>query len=221
MTELFYSEVFYKIANILITVLAAVVSITIHEVSHGYAAYKCGDDTAKIYGRLSLNPLKHIDWIGAICLVLFRFGWAKPVPINQYNFKNRKKGIILVSLAGPLSNFILAFAAMFLVAIVPVTGMFTSILTVFLWMLVYLNIGLGIFNLIPLPPLDGSKIVSEFLKGGAKYKYLSLERYGSVILLLVFIIRPIGNIFSEFLGFFQSAVISGFAAMIEFIIGVF
>ncbi|MBQ2896844.1 MAG: site-2 protease family protein [Clostridia bacterium] len=215
------SDIFYRILNIILTVLAAVISITVHEVSHGLMAYKCGDNTAKVYGRLSFNPLKHIDWIGAICLVLFKFGWAKPVPVNQYNFNNRKKGIILVSLAGPCSNFIMAFIAMLLVAIIPVTGMVTSIAATFFWMLLYLNIGLGIFNLIPIPPLDGSKILAEFLKGGAKYRYLSIERYGSVILLLVFAIRPLNNIFSSFLGFFQGLVLSGFSTVIEFILGVF
>ena len=213
--------ILYRILEIALTVLAAVISIMIHEVSHGLMAYKCGDNTAKIYGRLSLNPIKHIDWLGAICLVLFKFGWAKPVPVNQYNFKNRKMGIILVSLAGPASNFILAFIAMLLVAIIPVSGLFTSILATFLWLLLYLNIGLGVFNLIPIPPLDGSKILAEFLKGGAKYRYLGIERYGSLILLLVFAIRPLNNIFSSFLGIFQQLILTGYSYVIEFILGVF
>lgn len=212
---------FYRILDILITVAAAALSITIHEVSHGFAAYKCGDNTAKIYGRLSLNPLKHIDWLGAICLVLFKFGWAKPVPVNQYNFKNQKAGIIIVSLAGPISNFIMAFAAMLLASMIVVNSYGMHILATFLVTLVYLNIGLGVFNLIPIPPLDGSKIAAEFLKGGAKYRYLSVERYGSLILLLVFAIKPISNIFSSFLGFFQGLVLSGYGIVIDFILGVF
>lgn len=221
MTDILNSEVFLKIVKILITVLAAIISITMHEASHGFAAYKCGDNTAKMYGRLSLNPLKHIDWIGALCLIIFKFGWAKPVPVNSFNFKNRKRDIIIVSLAGPLSNFILAFVAMFLGSVLMLPGYFGAILNAFFWILAYLNIGLGVFNLIPIPPLDGSKILGEFLSGGAKYKYLSFERYGSIVLLLVFAIRPLNNIFSSVLGFLQGAVVDGYISVIELILGVF
>ena len=107
--------------------------------------------------------------------MVFKFGWAKPVPVNSFNFKNRKRDIIIVSLAGPASNFILAFVAMLLVSVLVVSNYPTQILATFLLTLVYLNIGLGVFNLIPIPPLDGSKILGEFLKGGTKYKYLSLK----------------------------------------------
>jgi len=221
MTEILSSGVFLRILDVLITVAAAVLSITIHEVSHGFAAYKCGDDTAKIYGRLSLNPLKHIDWIGALCLVVFKFGWAKPVPVNSFNFKNRKRDIIIVSLAGPVSNFIIAFVAMLIVSALVITSYPMQILATFLITLVYLNIGLGVFNLIPVPPLDGSKILGEFLNSGAKYKYLSFERYGSLVLLLIFAIRPLNNIFSSVLMFLQGIVLTGYSKAIEFILGVF
>lgn len=221
MTGIFSSGVFLRVLDVLITVVAAIISITLHEVSHGLAAYKCGDDTAKIYGRLSLNPLKHIDWIGALCLVIFKFGWAKPVPVNSFNFKNRKRDIIIVSLAGPASNFILAFVAMLLVSVLVVSNYPTQILATFLLTLVYLNIGLGVFNLIPIPPLDGSKILGEFLKGGTKYKYLSFERYGSLVLLLIFAIRPLNNIFSSALMFLHGLVISGYLKLINLILGVF
>lgn len=221
MTNILDSGVLLRILNILITVVAAIVSITIHEVSHGFAAYKCGDNTAKMYGRLSLNPLKHIDWIGALCLVVFKFGWAKPVPVNSFNFRNRKKGIIIVSLAGPVSNFILAFVSLFVAYLIPVSGSYTQLLATFFVTLVYLNIGLGVFNLIPIPPLDGSKILGEFLSGSAKYKYLSFERYGSIVLLLVFAIRPLNSIFSSVLGFLQGLILSGYLKVIELILGVF
>ena len=97
------------IPQLILTVMAALVALTIHEFAHGYVAYKLGDDTAKSLGRLSLNPVKHLDPLGAMCMVLFHFGWAKPVPVNSRNFKNHKRGIILTSLAGPVSNLILAF----------------------------------------------------------------------------------------------------------------
>lgn len=221
MTDIFNHGVLFRILDVLITVVAAIISITIHEVSHGFAAYKCGDDTAKIYGRLSLNPLKHIDWIGALCLVVFKFGWAKPVPVNSFNFKNKKRDIIIVSLAGPVSNFILAFVSMLLVSVLVVSNYPTQVLATFLITLVYLNIGLGVFNLIPIPPLDGSKILGEFLSGGAKYRYLGFERYGSLVLLLVFALRPLNNIFSSVLGFLQGIVLSGYLKVIELILGVF
>ena len=221
MTDIFNQGVLLRILDVLITVFAAIISITVHEVSHGFAAYKCGDNTAKMYGRLSLNPLKHIDWIGALCLVVFKFGWAKPVPVNSFNFKNRKRDIIIVSLAGPVSNFLLAFIAMLVASMLVITSYPTQVLATFLITLVYLNIGLGVFNLIPIPPLDGSKILGEFLSGGAKYKYLSFERYGSIVLLLVFAIRPLNNIFSSVLSFLQGLVLSGYFKIVNWILGVF
>jgi len=209
------------LTEMLLSVIPALICITLHELSHGFVAYKLGDNTAKHQGRLTLNPLKHIDWIGALCLVVFKFGWAKPVPVNSFNFKNRKRDIIIVSLAGPVSNFIIAFVAMLIVSALVITSYPMQILATFLITLVYLNIGLGVFNLIPVPPLDGSKILGEFLNSGAKYKYLSFERYGSLVLLLIFAIRPLNNIFSSVLMFLQGIVLTGYSKAIEFILGVF
>ncbi len=125
---------------------------------HGYTAYLLGgDNTAKESGRLSLNPLKHIDMIGFLFLLIFKFGWAKPVPINSANFKNRKRDTILVSLAGPFSNFIMAIILGFILSL----GIVTNILlnNILVIMLLY-NLMLGIFNLLPFPPLDGSKVLA-------------------------------------------------------------
>ena len=181
--------------SILISVLAALIAIIIHEVAHGYTAYLMGDKTAKTDGRLSLNPLKHIDWIGAVCLVLFHFGWAKPVPVNPYFFKNRRLGIVLVSLAGPLSNFILAILAIIGLCICDIFVL-NVLFFQFFYTLSAVSLGLGIFNLIPIPPLDGSKIFAQLLPINARIKYLNFERYGWIIL---FLLIYFGN-FTTYLG---------------------
>ena len=175
---------------------AFLIAISVHECAHGYAAYKMGDPTAKYSGRLSLNPLAHFDLIGGLCLLFFSFGWAKPVPVNPYNFKNRKKGTIIVSLAGPLSNFIVAIISAFLCAFTlkyvgygclePISELkgIEFLFPIFQYCML-LNIGLMIFNLIPIPPLDGSKVLMEFLPYKARETMYQLERYSILILVLL------------------------------------
>ena len=162
------------------------VTITVHELAHGYTAYLLGDNTAKNAGRLSLNPLAHLDPLGAILLFVTGFGWAKPVPINPFMFKNRKKGIILVSLAGPGSNFILAVLSMVCLCLLySIQNVAASWVSYFFLSLSTVNIGLGLFNLIPIPPLDGSKVLSQFLPMKARVSYLNFERYGGILLFLL------------------------------------
>lgn len=142
--------------------LALLVCLTVHEFSHAWVAYKLGDPSAEKSGRLTLNPFKHLDLMGTIMLLLFRFGWAKPVPINPYYFKNKKQGIILVSLAGPISNFLMAFLGGFLLKLsLPMQNAF---LNTFFYIFIYMNIALAIFNLLPIPPLDGSHLITVFVK---------------------------------------------------------
>lgn len=199
------------VIDILISALAALIAITIHEVSHGYMAYLMGDTTAKQDGRLSLNPLKHLDWIGALCLVFFHIGWAKPVPVNPYMFKERKKGIIFVSLAGPVSNFLLAIISMIIMCFLyPASSVTAVILYNFFFSLSAVNIGLGIFNLIPIPPLDGSKVLAQFLPLKARVGYLQFERYGG---LLLFLLIYFGNL-SKYLNIALSFVFNGLYALI-------
>ncbi len=155
-------------------------AITIHEYAHGMAALKKGDPTAKSMGRLTLNPLPHIDPIGAICLFLFHFGWAKPVPINPRYFKDIRKDTIYVSLAGPASNLAVAFCAGMLLRILSLPH---GYLWLFLVLILKLNIGLALFNLIPLPPLDGSHILENLLPPAAAQQYREFGRHGSFILL--------------------------------------
>ncbi len=184
MTSLFSRE---GIISLILSIPGLLLAISMHECAHGYAAYLMGDRTAKYSGRLSLNPLNHLDPVGAICMLLFRFGWAKPVPIDSRNFNNQKRGIIIVSLAGPMANFVLGFISCILFYAVSIYAPDNSIwefLNMVLLYSVFMNVGFMIFNLIPIPPLDGSKILMEFLPYRLKYQIYRYERYFSLILII-------------------------------------
>lgn len=169
------------------------VAIVFHELSHGLAAYALGDNTAKNSGRLTLNPIKHIDPVGFISMLVFKFGWAKPVPINPMNFKHRKRDTLLVSLAGPVSNFIIALIVSFILK----ANIFTSYLAIeMLLITLWYNIMLGIFNLLPFPPLDGSKIVASLLPDKMEYYFYKYERYFYLILILLIFTDGIDRILS-------------------------
>ncbi|MDD2480829.1 MAG: site-2 protease family protein [Lutispora sp.] len=174
---------------------AVFIGFSFHEFAHALAANAMGDDTAKLSGRLTLDPLSHIDPIGIIMLVLFRFGWAKPVPINPANFSNRKKGIILVSLAGPMMNFLIALITLFVYAALYYKLRFINEIVDSILINIYLiNIGLGIFNLIPLPPLDGSKILAGFLPVKLEYSFYRYEHYSYILLLFLIFTNTIDYI---------------------------
>ena len=151
---------------------AALIAIIFHEVSHGLMSYWLGDPTPKVEGRLTLNPMKHLDPIGTLCLIVFKFGWAKPVRVNPRYYKNPKWGMALVGLAGPLANYLTAFLAglfcILMIRFAPATQL-TEIVCTFLMYVIMINVGLGTFNLIPIPPLDGSKIVGAILPEEAYY----------------------------------------------------
>lgn len=182
----------------LLSVPALLIALTVHEVSHGYAAYKLGDPTAKNLGRLSLNPLKHLDPFGAICMLLFRFGWAKPVPVNTRYFKNPRRDMAITAMAGPLSNFVLGIfggacylllvrLTYFLAGQMPEGSFWVSFCqysAIFFLIFFRMNIGLGVFNLIPLPPLDGSRVLSLLLPAKFYYRCIQQERYFSIGLLV-------------------------------------
>ena len=183
--------------SILYRIPAVLIAISFHEFAHAYMAYLRGDITAKMYGRLTVNPKAHFDLYGAVCMLLFGFGWANPVPFNYRNLKNPKKDSALIALAGPLMNFILAALAIVLYCLVlaigtrvattePVVRIFQIILNII--MAVYsLNIGLMVFNLLPIPPLDGSKILFSLLPANAYRFILTYERYGFIILMVVLV----------------------------------
>lgn len=170
-----------NLQDIIIRTIAVLVAIIPHEMAHGYAAYLCGDETAKNDGRLSLNPLHHLDPIGTICLIFFKFGWAKPVMINPNNFRDRKKGTFFVSIAGVLTNFILAIIAVIIMKYIRLSDFVFEIFMNIFWF----NIILGVFNLIPIPPLDGSKLLFSFLPPKYEYYLIKYEKYGYILLLLL------------------------------------
>ncbi len=180
-------------------------AITVHEYAHGYVAYKLGDPTAKYAGRLSLNPLSHLDPVGALCMVFFRFGWAKPVPVNPMYFKDRKRDNALVALAGPVSNVILAFASTILTAIYYVfvleiyNNFFTNFIFTVLIQLAVINISFAIFNLLPFPPLDGSKILGAFLSYENYNKLLMYERFGFPLLMILSFTGFLGRLLNLFI----------------------
>lgn len=197
------------------------IAITVHEYAHGYAALKMGDPTAKLSGRLSMNPLAHMDIVGALSMLIFGFGWAKPVPINPNNFKNHKKGTVIVSLAGPISNLFLAFLGSVLYGIFRRIGFgnfssrFSEIFYGLLAQLILLNVCFGIFNLVPFPPLDGAKIVGAFLPYKTYFKIMQYERYAFPILIVLMYL----GIFDRILGVLITPIVSSLNALIALIAG--
>jgi Zn-dependent protease len=171
-------------------------SIIIHELAHGWVAYRMGDPTAKLLGRLSLNPLKHLDPIGTLMLFIFGFGWAKPVPVNFSNIHDTRKGLIFVSSAGIIANMIFAFVAFLIFRLLSPTP--AGVLATFLFYLAQINIILASFNLIPIPPLDGSKILMGFVSERFQY-YLSLiEPYGLFIIIGLLYFRALDPLIAFF-----------------------
>ncbi|QCX32661.1 site-2 protease family protein [Caloramator sp. E03] len=169
----------YDIGQFLMTGIAIIISLSIHEYSHALISTLQGDDIPYRYGRLTLNPLAHIDPIGIISLFLFKFGWAKPVPISSRNYRNRRLGVILTSFAGPVSNIILAFFTALCFYLFNPTN---EGIVYFLGELFTINTGLAVFNIIPIPPLDGSKIFGELFGGKVAEFIYGIERWGMFLI---------------------------------------
>lgn len=173
--------------DLLLRVAAVLICLTVHETSHGLAAYALGDPTAKSQKRLSLNPLRHLDIFGTLMMIVAGFGWAKPVPVDMRYFKHPKSGMAVTALAGPLSNFVLAYGALLLRAVLlalyrPGSAVLAGVID-FTVTVAVLSVGLGIFNLIPFPPLDGSKILESLLPDKLYYTILRYEHWGMLILM--------------------------------------
>jgi len=170
-------------------------SIIIHELAHGWVAYSMGDPTAKQAGRLSLNPLKHLDPVGTLMLFIFGFGWAKPVPINLAYVRDMRKGLILVSSAGIIANIVVAFIALLLLRILSPSS---EGITLLLHYLAQINIILAAFNLIPIPPLDGSKVLMGFMSERFQYLFSRLEPYGLFIIIALLYIGALNPVIAMF-----------------------
>ncbi|MBQ9735456.1 MAG: site-2 protease family protein [Clostridia bacterium] len=204
------------IAQYLITVPAVLLAIILHELAHGYMADRLGDPTPRSMGRLTLNPLKHLDPIGTLCMIFFHFGWARPVPINSRFFKNKKRDIALTALAGPVTNLLLSLLSVpaylflersYVSAVIAgeKEAFFTGVLLSLFYFFYYfhlVNLGLCLFNLIPIPPLDGSRILFAFLPPKYYFSLMRYERYFPLALMLVLL----SNAKLGFLSFFSSAL---------------
>ena len=214
-----FNDPFGFLISLLYLLPAILISLTVHEMAHGYTAHYLGDPTPKASGRLSFNPLHHIDPLGAIFLIFFRFGWAKPVTVNPLYFRNRKRDMGLTALAGPLSNFVLALLFSIVLGVfarfgVLYMGVWIYIIN-FIEIMISINVGLGLFNLIPAPPLDGSKILGMVLSDEAYWKMMQYDRYFMIILMVLlwfgFLSMP--------LSMASSFVINGFYKLASLIAG--
>lgn len=183
-----------QIADILLALPAVLWAISFHEFCHGWVAYQLGDPTARDAGRLTLNPLAHFDVIGAIMLLLFHFGWAKPVPIDPRYFGKPRRDMVLVSVAGVAGNIFTALVVGLILRFFPGPFMASPALGRVMILMVYVNVGLAVFNLIPIPPLDGSKLIYPLLPRSWMKGWFYLERYGMIVLLLLVAVGAIGAI---------------------------
>ncbi|MBQ9355370.1 MAG: site-2 protease family protein [Clostridia bacterium] len=213
-----------NIVNVLVYIVSSLVviflTLPIHEFAHGFVATKLGDPTPRYQGRLTLNPLAHIDYLGALCILIFGFGWAKPVSVDMRNFKNPKVGMAITALAGPMSNIIVAFIAIVIRSFIT---MFLSAYTIgyYLYLLcifiAQINVSLAVFNLIPIPPLDGSRILNAVLPDRVYYKLMRYERY---LIWGVFALIYLG-VLDRPLSYLSGAILTGLNNLTTLIFGIF
>ncbi len=207
-----------SIAQFIILAPPLLLALTVHEFAHGLVAFKLGDPTAKALGRLTLNPLKHLDPLGTIAFFIFHFGWAKPVPVNPIHFRNPQKDMLWVALAGPATNFIMAIisamatkAVWLLARSIPYSALGEAILVPLNHSLiasVWINLVLCIFNFLPIPPLDGSRILTGILPPNLARSYASFERYGFIILILLAVTGVLSKVILPVIEFVNTLLLS-------------
>lgn len=205
-------DVLSLVMQVLATLFVLFFVLPLHEYAHGYVAYRLGDPTAKNQGRLTLNPIASIDPVGALGILLFGIGWAKPVPVNPLNFKDPKKGMAITALAGPVSNVLAGLAgALLLNILLCLQGLIPTqalvILSVFFYYYISINLMLAVFNLLPVPPLDGSRLVAAFLPDRAMYRYYRYERVLVTVLFLILLSGFLDPLLSFLQGHLWNAVI--------------
>ncbi len=198
-----------QILHYIVMIPPLLLSLTLHEYAHGWVAWRLGDPTAKQMGRLTLNPISHLDPVGAIAFIILNFGWAKPVPVDPRHFRNPIRGMCWVAAAGPATNLVLAIISAVLcktllqfLATTGASGGVASVAIPLLGMLyssVWINLVLFVFNLLPIPPLDGSRILTGILPPSMARSWIKIERYGFAILLILMITGVVGNVISPFI----------------------
>ncbi len=204
----------FDLVGLLLSLPALILALTVHEYAHARVADRMGDPTARLAGRMTLEPWAHLDPIGTLLLILYRFGWAKPVPINPRNFRDPRRGLIYTSLAGPFSNFALAIITAFIFYFGYALFSGVQHLPEIMRYVFILNVYFGVFNLIPIPPLDGSKVLMALLPGRQAYAYSRIEPYGPIIL-IVFLLSGLGTaLIGQLAGALAGAIdfVAGFVA---------
>lgn len=198
----------FSFEGLFVSIIAVVIALSCHEMAHALVSYWFGDPTAKMEGRLSLNPFKHVDWVGLICLLFFGFGWAKPVPIDSRYYKDQKTGIIWTSFAGPFVNLLLGFLCVFFFYALQVWHVNCPLLVYsILNQTAMVNIGFAVFNLIPIPPLDGSKILLAFLPDELYYRWIR----GNEWMYLLFLALLILDVFTVPMSIARSGIYTFFS----------
>lgn len=178
----------YIVTKVIYWVPAILIALSLHEFAHGWASYMLGDPTPKSQGRLSINPFQHLDLFGTLLLFFAGFGWAKPVQVDSRYYENPKSDMVKVALAGPIMNFVVAFFSFLIIGFLEKVNVPLNIISNYVATLLYyialINIGLGIFNLIPVPPLDGSKVLFAILPAKSYFSYMRYEQFGMIVLLM-------------------------------------